>query len=190
MFYEQMWRFYWISFFLAFSSSLGVLHASIGDADPSYRSCLTDCETTGCVGSLCFPHCNFSSNGASVDGPWYMQEPLYIKGKQLYCQSDCRYHCMLSRENDRAASGHGPVKYHGKWPFKRVFGVQEPASVAFSVLNLVMHFHGWLSFFILLHYKLPMKSDKKPHYDYAGLWYLYGLLALNSWFWSAVFHSW
>ncbi|WZZ46776.1 hypothetical protein YC2023_043035 [Brassica napus] len=37
---------------------------------------------------------------------------------------------------------------------------QEPASVAFSVLNPSIHFHGWLSFFITLYYKLPLKQDK------------------------------
>ncbi|KAI3499575.1 hypothetical protein L1887_35378 [Cichorium endivia] len=185
----QMLRCYWIGFFLSLSCFLRVLHASIGDADPSYRSCLSNCENYGCVGDTCFPHCNFSSNGVPLDGPWYMQGPHYLKWKQLDCQSDCRYHCMVNREQERATYGQKPVKYHGKWPFKRVFGIQEPASVAFSVLNLAMHFHGWLSFFILLHYKLPMKSDKKPYYDYAGLWHLYGLLALNSWFWSTVFHS-
>nr|XP_043617903.1 post-GPI attachment to proteins factor 3 isoform X2 [Erigeron canadensis] len=133
---------YWISLFLSFSCFVGILHASVGDADPSYRSCLKDCEASGCVGDICFPHCNFSSDGASLNGPWYMQEPLYLRWKQWDCHSDCRYHCMLNREKDRAASGHEPVKYHGKWPFKRVFGIQEPASVVFSALNLAMHFHG------------------------------------------------
>ncbi|KAI5582104.1 hypothetical protein POPTR_007G065800v4 [Populus trichocarpa] len=52
-----------------------------------------------------------------------------------------------------------------------------------------MHFHGWLSFFILLYYKLPLKQDKKAYYEYASLWHIYGFLSLNSWFWSAVFHS-
>lgn len=72
-----------------------------------------------------------------------------------------------------------------KWYF--IF--QEPVSVFFSALNLAMHFHGWLSFFILLNYKLPLKQDKKPYYEYATLWHIYGFLSLNSWFWSAVFHS-
>ena len=36
----------------------------------------------------------------------------------------------------------------------------EPASVVFSVLSLAMHFHGWLSIFITLYYKLPPKNDK------------------------------
>jgi hypothetical protein len=52
-----------------------------------------------------------------------------------------------------------------------------------------MHFHGWLSFFITLYYKLPLKQDKTAYYEYVGLWHIYGLLSMNSWFWSAVFHS-
>ncbi|XP_059666668.1 uncharacterized protein LOC132312344 [Cornus florida] len=179
----------WIAFFVVFSCLVGVFDASAGDADPLYRSCVEQCEKTGCVGERCFPHCNFSLDGASPNGPWYMQEPLYLQWKQWDCQSDCRYYCMVNREKEKAAVGHGPVKYHGKWPFKRVYGIQEPASVAFSALNLAMHFHGWLSFFILLNYKLPLKPYKKPYYDYTSLWHIYGLLSMNSWFWSAVFHS-
>lgn len=180
---------YWVGFFLVFSCLVGTLDASAGDSDPIYRTCVGQCEKSGCVGQRCFSHCNFSSDGVSIDGPWYKQEPLYLQWKQWDCQSDCRYYCMLDREKEREALGHGPVKYHGKWPFKRVYGIQEPVSVAFSALNLAMHFHGWLSFFILLYYKLPMKQDKKAYYEYASLWHIYGFLSLNSWFWSAVFHS-
>ena len=86
------------------------------------RACVRECEETGCVGKICFPQCKFSSNG--VDGPWYMQEPLYLRWKQWDCQSDCSYNCMIDRENEREPLGAGPVKYHGKWPFKRVYGIQ------------------------------------------------------------------
>ena len=89
-----------------------------------FRVCVAQCEKTGCVGDRCFPHCKFPSDGASLNRPWYMQEPLYLQWKQWDCQSDCRYDCMVDREKDRAALGHGPVKYHGKWPFKRVYGIQ------------------------------------------------------------------
>ncbi|KAK8261394.1 hypothetical protein V6Z12_D13G184200 [Gossypium hirsutum] len=180
---------YSIALFLVFSYLVGLLDASAGDADPRYRGCVAECEKTGCAGGTCFPHCKFPSDGVANDGPWYMQEPLYLKWKQWDCQSDCRYNCMIDREKEREAVGHGPVKYHGKWPFTRVFGIQEPASVAFSALNLAMHFHGWLSFFILLYYNLPLRQDKKAYYEYASLWHIYGLLAMNSWLWSAVFHS-
>ncbi|XP_013624199.1 PREDICTED: post-GPI attachment to proteins factor 3-like [Brassica oleracea var. oleracea] len=64
---------------------------------------------------------------------------------------------------------------------------QDPASVTFSVLSLAMHFHGWLSFFITLYYKFPLKQDRtvfhtresSTHYFYhpqssgdLSLWFL------------------
>ncbi|KAG7010434.1 Post-GPI attachment to proteins factor 3, partial [Cucurbita argyrosperma subsp. argyrosperma] len=124
------------------------------------RTCIKHCEETGCIDQQCFPQCKFSSDGVSVDQPWYMQEPLYIRWKQWDCQSDCRYHCMVKREGEREALGYHPVKYHGKWPFKRIYGIQ-----------------------------LPLRQDKKAHYEFASLWHIYALFAMNSWFWSAVFHS-
>lgn len=85
---------------------------------------MEQCEKTGCVGDKCFQHCNFSSDGKPIDGPWYLQEPLYLRWKQWDCSSDCRYHCMLAREGEREKVGDKPVKYHGKWPFRRVYGIQ------------------------------------------------------------------
>ncbi|CAL5341483.1 unnamed protein product [Camellia sinensis] len=177
---------YWIGFFVVLAFLVGVLDASAGDVDPFYSYL---CKNTGCVGDRCFPHCKFPSDGDSLDGHWYMQEPLYWQWRQWDCQSDCRYYCMVDTEKERASLGLGPVKYHGKWPFQRVYGIQEPVSVALSALNLAMHFRGWLSFFTLLYHKLPLKPDKKPYYDYTSLWHIYSLLAINSWFWSAIFHS-
>ena len=88
------------------------------------RSCVEQCEKSGCVGNKCFQHCKFSSDGKPIDGPWYMQEPLYLRWKQWDCRSDCRYQCMLAREEEREKLGDKPVKYHGKWPFQRVYGIQ------------------------------------------------------------------
>ncbi|KAK6115448.1 hypothetical protein DH2020_007717 [Rehmannia glutinosa] len=180
---------YWIICFLVLCCLVGVYEASAGDSDPLYRSCLKQCEKTGCVGERCFSHCKFSSDDSSLDSPWYMQQPLYLWWKQWDCQSDCRYHCMFDREKERAELGQWPVKYNGKWPFQRLYGVQEPLSVAFSALNFAMHFHGLVCFCSLVYYKLPLKPDKRPFYDYVGLWIIYGLLSMNAWFCSAVFHS-
>ncbi|GAB2215966.1 hypothetical protein Droror1_Dr00023731 [Drosera rotundifolia] len=153
------------------------------------RNCVQLCEKTGCVKDNCFQQCNFTSSGDRLDGGQYLQEPLYLQWKQWDCHSDCRYHCMLSREEERQRLGHKPAKYHGKWPFLRIYGIQEPVSVAFSALNLAMHFHGWISFFILIYYKLALEDNRKAFYEFTGLWHIYGMLAMNSWFWSAVFHS-
>ncbi|AQK81259.1 hypothetical protein ZEAMMB73_Zm00001d036530 [Zea mays] len=67
---------------------------------------------------------------------------------------------------------------------------KEPLSAALSALTLVVQFNGWLSFFLLLYYKLPLRPEThKTYYEYTGLWHIYGLLAMNSWFWSAIYHS-
>uniref|UniRef100_A0A0D3EA91 Post-GPI attachment to proteins factor 3 n=1 Tax=Brassica oleracea var. oleracea TaxID=109376 RepID=A0A0D3EA91_BRAOL len=51
---------------------------------------------------------------------------------------------------------------------------QNPASVTFSVLSLAVHFHGWLSFFITLYYKLPLKQDRTVfHTRYSSTHYFY-----------------
>lgn len=179
-------------FLFIFFLVLGVfrlLEASPGDSDPVYRACVEQCQKTGCVGPKCFQHCVFSSEGNLIDGLWYLQEPLYVQWKQWDCTSDCRYHCMLSREEERQEQGQKPVKYHGKWPFKRVYGIQEPVSVALSTLNLAVQFHGWVSFFILVNYKLPFRSNKKTYYEYTGLWHIYAVFAMNAWFWNSVCHS-
>jgi hypothetical protein len=42
------------------------------------------------------------------------------------------------------------VKYHGKWPFTRVLGMQEVASVLFSLANMAAHIHCLLRFASLL----------------------------------------
>ncbi|KAE9621016.1 hypothetical protein Lal_00019012 [Lupinus albus] len=165
------------------------LAATDGAADPLYIDCVEQCEKTGCVGDRCFQHCKFSSDGKPIDGHWYMREPLYMSWKQWDCRTDCRYNCMLSREEERTKHGAQPVKYHGKWPFKRVSGIQEPVAVALSALNLAIQFHGWVSFFILMYYNFPSRPDKKTYYEYTGLWHIYGILSMNSWLWSAVFHS-
>lgn len=103
-----------------------------------YSACVDQCEKTGCVGDECSQHCNFTSGGVPVDGPWYLQEPLYLRWKQWDCLSDCRYHCMLAREKERKKAGLKPVKYHGKWPFQRANGIQVLQTIKLAFL-LVKH---------------------------------------------------
>ncbi|KAI7735911.1 hypothetical protein M8C21_030567 [Ambrosia artemisiifolia] len=153
------------------------------------RACVEQCEKTGCVGNVCFQHYNLKSDGKSVSDPWYLQEPLYIKWKKWDCLSGCRYQCMLVREEEREKTGATPVKYHGKWPLRRAFGIEEPMAVALSALNLAVQFHGWVSFFILVNYKLPLSPTRQTYYEYTGLWHIYGTLSMNFLFWSAVYHS-
>ena len=67
---------------------------------------------------------------------------------------------------------------------------QEPLSAALSAVNLLMHFTGWLSFFLLVNYKLPLRTQtKRTYYEYTSLWHIYAILSVNAWFWSTIFHT-
>jgi len=174
---------------LLFLHSLAfVCEASYGDEQPSYKYCVEGCEKNGCVNGLCFDNCKSSVN-ISANGKPYLRWTLDTPQELLKwdCTGECRYQCMLQEESSRDASA-DPIKYHGKWPFLRILNIQEPASVGFSILNLLVHFQGLSSFLVLLYYKLPLRP-KGPYYEYVGLWTIFGLLSMNSWIWSSVFHS-
>lgn len=70
-------------------------------------------------------------------------------------------------------------QFHGKWPFIRVLGMQEPASVLFSVLNGVSNVIG------IQHYLHAVPSCA-PMFNVA---IMQAVVAANAWIWSAVYHS-
>lgn len=73
------------------------------------------------------------------------------------------------------------VQYHGKWPFYRFMGIQEPMSVLFSAGNLYMHAKYGLSLARQLPSDLPKALQRPLSYvPYAGI---------NLWIWSMVFHT-
>ncbi|GFZ15276.1 Per1-like family protein [Actinidia rufa] len=59
-----------------------------------------------------------------------------------------------------------------------------------SLLSIwLCSFMAGYHFSSLLIYNLPLRPNKRTYYEFTGLLHLYGLLAMNSWFWSTVFHS-
>ncbi|KAK9830169.1 hypothetical protein WJX72_010123 [[Myrmecia] bisecta] len=104
------------------------------------------------------------------------------------CQADCRYHCMRALESWKAAGcGEPVVKYYGKWPFRRVWGMQEAASVVLSLGNLAAHAHNLV---LLLRQQDQLGGGRSSLVRwYYRLWVMYMLLCINSWLWSAVFHA-
>ncbi|KAJ0968831.1 hypothetical protein J5N97_021708 [Dioscorea zingiberensis] len=182
--------FLWLSLLLCFASLFQVLHATHGDADPIYRACVEQCEDKGYIGDISIKHCQFSSDALPDNSSWYEHKPFYSQWKQWNCKSDCQYHCMIQRENERQTLGLMSVKYHGKWPFKRVFFFQEPVSAIISALSLVVQFKYWHSFYQFLHYKLPLRpQSQRTYYEFTGLWHISCLLSMNSSFWGAILHS-
>ena len=71
------------------------------------------------------------------------------------------------------------LQYHGKWPFYRFMGMQEPFSVLFSLMNLLAHQQGMAN----IRQYIPSRYPLRPYY------LLLGYLGLASWTFSMIFHT-
>ncbi|RKP27101.1 Per1-like-domain-containing protein [Syncephalis pseudoplumigaleata] len=140
--------------------------ASAGDNAPEYQACVELCRRKQCERRVA---------DAVID-----IEPLpwYLRLLHWTCPDDCRYHCQHSITAARLERGEPVLQYHGKWPFTRILGMQEPASVLFSLLNGYGHWRY-----------LPRIMERiSPHYYMRKDLILYAIVGLNIWLWSAVFH--
>ena len=72
------------------------------------------------------------------------------------------------------------VQFHGKWPFYRVLGMQEPFSVLFSLGNLAAHYDG-LHTKVLPH--IPASYSLRPFYV------VLAYIGIVTWTFSALFHT-
>ncbi|KAJ7084838.1 Per1-like protein [Mycena belliarum] len=133
--------------------------ASSGDRSPEYENCLKRCG---------YHYCSH-------------QVPLSIPLKLTFwtCEDNCKYSCMHEITSRNIRLGDRVHQYYGKWPFWRFAGMQEPASVAFSLLNLWAHARGLAR----VRREIP---DSHPMKWYYIIWSFTGF---NAWIWSAVFHT-
>jgi hypothetical protein len=139
--------------------------ASSGDRHPLYQKCLQNCITTQCGPS----------------SPAKKLSPM-LRLFRWTCNDDCSYQCthqvtsaLLQHPDSHERVHH---QYHGKWPFWRVWGMQEPASVLFSLGNFWVHWNGWRKVRRRVNDSLAVKR-----------WMMaLAVVQMNTWFWSAVFH--
>lgn len=103
----------------------------------------------------------------NVDGYYFkIYENSYFSWLGLLqwrCSDDCRYRCMWSIVDSFERKGWPPPQFHGKWPFVRWMGLQEPASVFFSLLNLMVHIIMFRKF----------RSEVRPSSPMYKIWFLY-----------------
>lgn len=145
--------------------ALSCVSASSGDRSPAFKSCLTSCLPRQCVSEL----------------------PLVLRLTRWNCADDCAYLCsheVTDAAQARITSQHGATsvrieQFYGKWAFWRLWGIQEPASVLFSLFNFYSHLKG-LS---LLRRRLPREHPLLPYYV------CWSLVNMNAWIWSAIFHT-
>jgi hypothetical protein len=98
------------------------------------------------------------------------------------CPQECDYTCqhIITAQRQAADPPRPVVQFHGKWPFRRVLGMQEPLSVLFSLGNLGAHYYG-LHACVLPH--IPARYSLRPFYVFLAR------LGMATWLFSAVFHT-
>ncbi|KAL9094743.1 MAG: hypothetical protein Q9165_003014 [Trypethelium subeluteriae] len=99
------------------------------------------------------------------------------------CPSECDYTCQHVVTDNRLAREPEYIvpilQFHGKWPFHRFMGMQEPFSVVFSLLNYLAHDYGLGK----LQEKIPKEYPLRKYY--MG----FGYFGLASWIFSMIFHT-
>lgn len=108
---------------------------------------------------------------------------LHLRLLLWTCPSNCDYTCQHII-TDRRIFSDPPVlnpvlQFHGKWPFYRVMGIQEPFSVLFSFLNFLAHRDGLSR----IYNKIP------PHYPLRKYYVQLSYIGLASWVFSMIFHT-
>jgi hypothetical protein len=137
--------------------------ASSGDRSNEFQRCLQQCARQSCT----------------ADGRPLRALPLALRLTLWTCTDDCKYVCMHTLTDLAAESGVRAQQYYGKWPFWRYAGMQEPAAVAFSLANLLMHVLGldWL------------RRGVHPTHPMRHFYITWAYISVNAWIWSAVFHT-
>ncbi|KAF9916662.1 hypothetical protein BX616_003159 [Lobosporangium transversale] len=154
---------------LLFCASLA--WASSGDRQPQYINCVDKCNKEICQ----------RSDLTGLTSEQLQEHDLTLPLRLLHwtCFDNCRYRCMQSITEMALQEKQTVHQYHGKWPFYRFLGMQEPASVLFSLLNGYMHVLAWSK----LKRVIPEDYYMRPYY--LG----YAIMGINTWVWSAIYHS-
>ncbi|TKX26445.1 hypothetical protein C1H76_1408 [Elsinoe australis] len=143
---------------------ISLASASLGDRLPAFKQCLEDCKTANC-----------GPNGLTI--------PLHRRLLLWTCPSECDYACqhiVTEQRLSRDPPYLDPIlQFHGKWPFHRFLGMQEPFSVLFSLLNYLAHSWG------ISQLKTTIPSSYPLRKFYLG----FGYFGLASWIFSMIFHT-
>lgn len=110
--------------------------------------------------------------------------PLVYKVLLWDYKSDCDYQCQQIITQKRINENQEIYKFHGKWPFKRMFGFQEFFSSLFSIGNFIPHYRGHL----FLNKQLGIFNRSESKVILYGYWYL-SIAGMFAWFFSTIFHT-
>ena len=113
--------------------------------------------------------------------PGYFDSPAVLEALQWDCKSLCNYSCFQSHARRSANEKKIPIKYAEKWPFVRVFGVEEFMSFLACLLNGLIHIY------YLTSNKLRPLFVGPEGYRMKTPMIIYSVVCLNSYLWSAFY---
>ncbi|KAI1006428.1 hypothetical protein K3495_g1791 [Podosphaera aphanis] len=134
--------------------------ASYGDRLPEFKHCVQVCKRENC------------DSGEIVI-------PLLHRLLLWNCDSECDYTCQHIITDQRIAASEPVVQFHGKWPFYRVLGMQEPFSVLFSFFNFLAHHNGMSK----------ITSNIPRSYSMRKYYVIFAYCGMISWSFSILFHT-
>ncbi|OTB08805.1 hypothetical protein M426DRAFT_162077 [Hypoxylon sp. CI-4A] len=140
----------------------GTAEASLGDRLPEFRECVEVCARE---------NCDPNNNPTPI--------PLHRRLLFWTCPQECDYTCQHIITAQRQSAGASITQFHGKWPFIRVLGMQEPFSVLFSLGNLLAHQNGLAK----VRAAIPSSYPLRRYYE------LFACFGIATWIASAVFHT-
>jgi post-GPI attachment to proteins factor 3 len=146
-----------LSLLLQLALTIILVSASTGDRSKLFTDCVTYCVQND-------SNCKLS---------------LVLQVTRWTCFDDCRYQCMHSITDIAIEYGTRIHQYFGKWPFIRLLGMQEPASVLFSIFNLLAHVQG-----VIL-----VKNKIRDGHPMKLLYIGWAFVSINAWIWSSIFHT-
>ncbi|KAJ2952454.1 hypothetical protein O0L34_g6762 [Tuta absoluta] len=152
------------------SYNFAFVAASEGDRSLFYDNCWKYCVNINCTGN----GTAFTKKAARMQDQWSR-----LVGHD--CRTDCRYQCMWRTVDAFEERGMKIPKFHGKWPFKRVLGLQEPVSVLGSLLNLVATVYMYRK--LVKDKRFTLRNSPLLY-----LWHIFSAVCVNTWIWSTLFH--
>lgn len=159
---------------------LKTVNGSTGDGSLVFNECLEECWIENCTNK------NDQNDTISdiiikpIKIPFDERQPLHLRLLGWSCIEECKYECMwLTVDIFHRIYKFKVPQFYGKWPFIRVFGIQEPVSVLASVLNLISNLYMINKMRKRMLIKAPFKL----------LWNSFGMVCVNAWIWSSIFHT-
>ncbi|OAL00804.1 Per1-like protein [Phaeosphaeriaceae sp. SRC1lsM3a] len=147
----------------AFLFLVGVARASSGDRLHEFKDCVQVCEAANC-------------GDEPTPIPFHRRLLLWT------CPAECDYTCQHIVTHSFLSTPLHPRpvhQFHGKWPFYRFMGMQEPFSVIFSLFNYLAHAWGMAQ----LRDSIPATYTLRKYY------LIFGYVGLASWAFSMIFHT-